>query len=70
MVVRILSIDYVKSGKVLTICIADNINGSIKIVHTDNIFNKSEKQAIELCKQFYKKFDCDKIISEDLEISF
>ena len=50
MIPRILGGDYIRSKKLLTICIADNIKGCIKVVHTDNFFYKSEKEAIEICK--------------------
>lgn len=66
---RILGVDFSNGKDVLNICISDNIDGNISFVHIEQINDViSEKQAIKLCKQIYRKFDCDKVISEDLEI--
>lgn len=63
---RILGADYVKNEKLLTICIIDNIEGSIRVVEVKNIEGViSEKQAIKLCKQLYTRFECDKMLLED-----
>lgn len=66
---RILGVNFSNNKDALTICITDNIDGNISFVHIEEIKDViSEKQAIKLCKQIYRKFDCDKVISEDLEI--
>lgn len=63
---RILGADYVKNEKLLTICITDNTDGCMRVVEVKNIEDViSEKQAVKLCKQLYKKFDCDKMLLED-----
>ena len=69
--VRMLGVDYDRSEKLLTVCITDKIDGSITVVHIEQLEDVvTEKQAIKLCKQFYKRFDCDKVVSDDLVINF
>lgn len=66
---RIMGVDFSSGKDALTICISDNIDGNISFVHIEQINDViSEKQAIKLCKQIYKRFGCDKVVSEDLEI--
>lgn len=66
---RIMGVDFSSGKDALTICISDNIDGNISFVHIEQINDMiSEKQAIKLCKQIYKRFGCDKVVSEDLEI--
>ena len=67
---RILGVDYSNNKDALVICITSNINGNMRVVHVETIKDViSEEQAIELCKCFYKIFDCDKIMSENLKIN-
>lgn len=65
---RILGLDYIKDEERLTICITDNINGIISLVHIEQIEGvTSLKQAEKLCKQFSKRFNCDKILEIDIK---
>ena len=65
---RYLGVDYSKEEDILALSVAECVDDKLHVIESCSLNPKNKQEAMDMTEYFFKKYNCQKVFSEDLYI--